>query len=121
MDRRGKTADEMVNESYPIFNGGVGKLSSLGKISDSSFFVNPSFFTRLMSWLEILDLSHSEISRFSVAMLVSGLVCFVSFDRGGINVSTGNMEDEDERRSLSAAMANFGKERAGAQRGEGDF
>ena len=61
---------------------GVGKLSSPGKISVFSFFMNPSFLSRFASWLEILDLSHSESLESSVAI---GEVCLESLDRGGIN------------------------------------
>jgi hypothetical protein len=102
--------------------GGVRKLSSLGKIRTPSFLVNPSFFSRFMSWFEILDLSHSETSRSCVAMLASGVVCLVSLAHGGINVGAGEIEDEDERRSLFWLQWKLlDRERIGAQRSEGDF
>jgi hypothetical protein len=91
--------------------GGVGKLSSLGKISDFSFFVNPSFFSRLMSWFEILDLSHSEISRFSIAMLVSGVVCLVSLARGGINVRDWHSWGRARAQELCNSNGDFWRER----------
>jgi hypothetical protein len=111
MDRSGETADEVVNEGYPILDGGVGKLSSLGKINASFFFIKPSFFIRFMSWFEILDLSHSETSRSCVAMLASRVVCLVSLDRGGINAGAGKIGDADERKSLFGGNGSFWTER----------
>ena len=70
---------------YPM--RGVGKLLSPGKISPSSFFISPCFLSMLTSWFEILDLSHPEISKSSVAMLVPGAVCLRSLVRGGIQTS----------------------------------
>ena len=69
--------------------GGLGKLSSPGKISEFSFFIRPSFLRIIWSWLEILDLSHPEISIFSTGALVPGAVCLVSFVRGGMELSFG--------------------------------
>ena len=80
--------------------GGVGKLSSLGKINASFFFIRPSFFIRLASWLEILDLSHSAAPRSCAAMLASGVLCLVSLDRGGINNGAGESRGVVERRSF---------------------
>jgi hypothetical protein len=60
--------------------------------------------------LEILDLSHPEISKLSVAMVVSGVVCLVSLARGGIKVSAGEIE-EYRRRSLVFAMEVFWREK----------
>ena len=48
----------------------------------SSFFMRPSLFSMLVSWLEILDLSHS---RSSAAILDSGVLWRVRRARGGIN------------------------------------
>jgi hypothetical protein len=74
----------------------------------------------LTSRLEILDLSHPEISKLSVAMVVSGVVCLVSLARGGIKVGAGEIEEEYGRRSLVFAMELW-RERIEARRGEGDF
>ena len=48
----------------------------------SSFFIRPSLFSMLVSWLEIFDLSHS---RSSAAILDSGVLWRVRRTRGGIN------------------------------------
>jgi hypothetical protein len=87
---------------YPM--RGVGKLSSPGKISVSSFFVSPSFLSRFMSWFEILDLSHSENSKSSAAI---GEVCLESLARGGINVSVGEVGEEQGCRSFVVTMEVF--------------
>ncbi|KAK1621107.1 hypothetical protein QYE76_026624 [Lolium multiflorum] len=49
-----------------------------------SFFIRPSLFIRLVSWLEILDLSHS---RSSAAIADSGVLWRVKRARGGIHGS----------------------------------
>jgi hypothetical protein len=69
--------------------GGVGKLSSPGKIKASFFFNSQSFLRAFASRFEILDLSHPEILISSVAMMVPGAVCLRSLVRGGIQASVG--------------------------------
>jgi hypothetical protein len=76
----------------------------------------------LISWAEILDLSHSALPRSVVVIFDSGVLCLVKRMRGGINglggeecesggalEATGAME-ELQRRSRDAARAKVLKE-----------
>jgi hypothetical protein len=49
VDRGRETTDEVVDETNPILDWGTGKLSSLGKINASFFFIRLSFIIRLAS------------------------------------------------------------------------
>ncbi len=101
--------------------GGVGKLSSPGKINEFSFFIRPSFLRILWSWLEILDLSHPEISIFSTDALDLAAVCLVSFVRGGMELSLVDKVDgrRHERKEMEIGNGD-GRERIGARRSERD-
>jgi hypothetical protein len=92
----------------------------LGNWRESSFLLKPIFFSMLISWAEILDLSHLALPRSVI--FDSGVLCLVKRMRGGINglggeeresggapEAMGAME-ELQRRSRDAARAKVLKE-----------
>ena len=91
--------------------GGVGKLSSPGKINEFSFFIRPSFLRILWSWLEILDLSHSALPRSVVAILDSGVLCLVKRARGGIDELGGEACECGGALEAMRAMEDFAEEK----------
>ena len=70
-----------------------------------------------MSWVEILDLSHSAVPRSTAAIDDSGVLCLVK-RRGGINNGDGMQLREDELRGLRSAGEGFAEESRGAARAE---
>ena len=79
----------------------------------SSFFIRPSLFSMLTSWLEILDLSHS---RSSAAILDSGVLWRVSRVRGGINgTGKATFVRAEDQRELGAGEVFAKRNRCAAQ------
>ena len=70
-----------------------------------------------MSWVEILDLSHSALPRSTAAIDDSGVLRLIN-RRGGINNGAGMQLGEDELRKLWGAGGGFAKKSRRAARAE---